>query len=117
MPTPPSNRDQYINDPDGNISNRDRIILYDALLSQSSIVHSAPSSSTQSGHLIRPLEPIDDIYIMKICTVNPNGSGPSRMPRLLGSQMHSGVGPGRYSLVQMYSVAPALAPIIPVTQM
>ena len=55
MPAPPLNRDQYINDPD-------RVISDDALLPQSSIVHSAPASSTRSGHPIRPLEPIDDIH-------------------------------------------------------
>ena len=54
MPTPPVNRDQYINDPD--------LISDDALPPQSSIIHSAPAGSTPSGHPIRPLEPIDDIY-------------------------------------------------------
>ena len=78
MPAPPLNRDQYINDPDGDISDPDRVISDDALPPQSSIVHSAPAGSTRSGHLIRPqesitgstqsghpirpLEPIDNIH-------------------------------------------------------
>ena len=48
----PSNRDQYINDPDGNISDPNRVISDDALLPQSPIIHSAPASSTWSIHSI-----------------------------------------------------------------